>query len=125
MPEDKLASLIGSERPVTEQERDTAIEHWRKLKSENAPFRIVTKAGLVSALVEVFDDMILASATRDWRKAARVIGETMGRTMELYRQVGDVMLLARLVALVEAGKLIAHGDPRQMRRCEVRLPDPV
>jgi hypothetical protein len=29
----------------------------------------------------------------------------------------------RLVALVEEGKLLADGDPWDMRACRVRLPD--
>ena len=37
-------------------------------------------------------------------------------------QVGDLMLQARLVALVEAGKLMADGDPWDLRACLVRLP---
>ena len=57
------------------------------------------------------------------RKVARVIGETMGHNMEPYIQVGDLMLLTRIVALVDQGKLMAHGDPWLMRKCEVRLPD--
>jgi hypothetical protein len=40
-----------------------------------------------------------------------------------YMQVGDIMLLARLAALVEEGKLLADGDPWDMRACRVRLPD--
>jgi hypothetical protein len=43
--------------------------------------------------------------------------------MDPYIQVGDLMLQTRIVALVEQGKLIAHGDPWMMRKSEVRLPD--
>ncbi len=37
-------------------------------------------------------------------------------------QVGDPMLLARLVALVEAGKLVADGDPWYCQDFHVQLP---
>jgi hypothetical protein len=43
--------------------------------------------------------------------------------MEPFVQTGDVMLRARIVALVGKGKLIADGDPHDIRRCHVRLPD--
>ena len=56
-------------------------------------------------------------------EAAYVIGSTMAHNCEPYMQVDDVMLLARLVALVEEGKLLADGDPWDMRACRVRLPD--
>ena len=42
--------------------------------------------------------------------------------MEPYIQVGDLTLMTRVVALVEAGKLLADGDPWDMRACRIRLP---
>ncbi|BCG71808.1 hypothetical protein MesoLj113a_29660 [Mesorhizobium sp. 113-1-2] len=123
MSETELALLFGTERAMTSQEREDAARRWRSLKSENAPFRIVTDSGLVSAPADIFDELLLERASKDWRKIARVIAETMGHNMEPYIQVGDLMLLSRVVALVDQGKLMAHGDPWLMRKCEVRLPD--
>jgi hypothetical protein len=121
--EEELASLFGTERAMTSQERENAAQSWHRLRSENAPFRIVTDAGLVSAPADVFDELLLEWTTNDWRKAARVIGDTMGHNNDSYIQVGDVMLQSRIAALAEQGRLLLHGDPRIMRKCEVRLPD--
>ena len=121
--EEELALLLGTQRAMKKQEREDAARRWRRLKSENAPFRIVTDAGLVSAPEDIFDELLLERAAKDWRKVARVIAETMGHNMAPYLQVGDLMLLSRVVALVDQGKLIAHGDPWSMRKCELRLPD--
>lgn len=55
--------------------------------------------------------LLLERATKDWRNVARVVAETMGHNREPYIQVGDLMLLSRIVALVDQGKLMAHGDP--------------
>jgi hypothetical protein len=123
IPEEELAALFGTERAITRQEREEAARCWQRLKFENAPFRIVTDAGLVSAPEDIFDELLLKQATKDWRKVARIIGETMGHNMDPYIQVGDGMLQSRIVALVDQGKLLAHGDPSVMRKCEVRLPD--
>jgi hypothetical protein len=46
----------------------------------------------------------------------------MGYNCEPYIQVGEVMLGTRVVALVGEGKLLADGDPWDMRSCRVRLP---
>jgi hypothetical protein len=64
----------------------------------------------------------LEQASTEWRKVAYVVGMTMGQNSDPYYQVGDIMLLNRLVALVEAGKLFADGDPWEMQVCRVRLP---
>ena len=77
---------------------------------------------MVSAAIDYFDPLILERATTQRKKVARIIGNVMGHNSEPYMQVGDMMLLARLVALVDQGKLLADGDPWNMRSCEVRLP---
>jgi len=122
MHEEELASLFGTQRMVTIQERDDAARCWRKLKAEDAPFRIVTETGLASAPVETFDGLLLEQATKNWRRVSWLIGDTMGHNNEPYIQTGDVVLLTRVVALVAEGKLVADGDPWNMRKCHVRLP---
>jgi hypothetical protein len=119
---DRLNALLGTERPVTAQEREEARRQWRRLRAENAPFRVVTPMGLVSAPVDHFDHLLIERATPEWRKVSRVVGDTMGYNLQPYWQVGDMMLLARVVALVDEGKLLADGDPWDMRSCHVRLP---
>ena len=122
-PSDRLEKLLGSERPITNQERHDARRQWQKLRAENAPFRVVTPTGLVSAPVDYFDPLILEQTTKEWRRSAYIIGNAMGLNCEPYVQVDDRMLLARMVALIGEGKLLAEGDPWDMRACRVRLPD--
>jgi Protein of unknown function/Domain of unknown function (DUF1835) len=117
-----LKSLLGKERPITDLEKNEARRQWRQLKSENAPFRVVTKDGLASAPVDYFDRVLLEQAAPEWRKIARIVGGALGETWEPYMQVGDLMLLTRVVALVKKQRLLADGDPWDMRNCRVRLP---
>jgi hypothetical protein len=122
VPSSGLQKLLGSEREVIAHERAEACRHWRRLKEENAAFRVVSAAGLVSAPVDHFDPLLMAEATKEWRKVARIIGDTMGHNCEPYFQVGDLMLRARIVALIEAGELVADGNPWDVQSCRVRLP---
>jgi hypothetical protein len=122
IPENVLRTLLGSERQVSAKERDEAREQWRRLLIENAPVRIVGPTGLASAPIEHFDQLLLEQASRDWRKVAYVVGSAMGNSREQYIQVGDVFLGGRVAALVEAGKLLAEGDPWDLHTARVRLP---
>jgi len=122
MNPDMLKSLLGSEQPASTEFKEESRRLWRRLRAENAPFRIVTAEGLVSAPEDVFDPLLLERATPEWKRVARIVGETMGYNGEPYMQVGDMMLRARLVALVGEGRLVADGDPWEMRSCNVRLP---
>jgi len=124
IPPDRLMTLFDSKRSVTGAERSEACQRWRTLRTENAPFRIVTPAGLASAPIDYFDPLLLKEASMEWRRIAYVVGSMMGHNMEPYQQVGDIMLLGRIVALVEQGKLLADGDPWDMRGTRVRLPVP-
>ena len=122
IPTDRLSTLFGLARPITARERSEARSQWQRLRTKNAPFRIVTPIGLASVPADHFDPLLIEHATKEWRKLAYVIGATMAHNCEPYVQTGDLMLLARAVALVESGKLLAEGDPWNMRACRVRLP---
>jgi hypothetical protein len=115
-----LRSLLGTERLITSQERDENAQSWRRLRNENAPFRVITDVGLRSAPIHHFDTLILAHATAEWQKQGRLIGTVMVEDWP-YLQVGDLMLRMRVVALVEAGKLLTDGDPWDITS-RVRLP---
>ncbi len=117
-----IRSVLGTERSITSQEQAEARRVWQRLRGENAPFRVVTANGLMSAQADHFDQWLLDQATAEWRKVAHVIGDAMGHNSERYHQVGDLMLLRRIVALVDLGRLLADGDPCQIHACRVRLP---
>jgi hypothetical protein len=71
---------------------------------------------------DYFDPWLLKEATTEWRKMARIVGGAMDANSELYQQVGDLMLLTRVIDLVGKGKLEADGDPWNMLGCRLRLP---
>ena len=121
MPPYQLRSLLGTERQVIAQEAEELRRQWHRLKAENAAFRIVTPAGLISAPLDHFDALLMGQVTTERRKVARVVGGALGLTSEPYFQVGDLMLLARVIALIDEGKLVAEGDPWDMHSCRVRL----
>jgi Protein of unknown function/Domain of unknown function (DUF1835) len=118
---DSLRLLLDQEQPITAQEKYEGRKCWERLCSENAHFRVITENGLVSAPIDHFDLLLLAQATREWQTISRVEATTFFLNSEPYQQVHDVMLHARLVALVDQGRLLADGDPWD-RSCRVRLP---
>lgn len=75
-----------------------------------------------SAPIDYFDHLLLKQAAPEWRKIARVVGDTISYNSETYWQVNELMLLTRIASLIDAGKLLADGDPSEMQTCHVRLP---
>jgi hypothetical protein len=121
VPPYALKSMLGKEQPVTAQEREESSRHWQQLRSENAPFRVVTEIGLVSTSIDHFDPWLLAEATSEWQAVRRVVARAMILNSEPFFQVGDLMLHTRIVALIDEGRLLVDGDPWDVSS-RVRLP---
>ena len=107
---------------LTPGSRDVYRERWARLKADNAPLRILSAGELVSAPISVFDPVLLSCATTEWQKAARIIGAALCETCTTELQTGDLVLVARARALVEAGRLECRGDVFDIHRSELRLP---
>jgi hypothetical protein len=118
-----LASLAGSARIPTADEKVGFREDWRRLKRENAPFRIASPQGLVSVPADYFDSFLLKRVPPAGERIARVVMDVLGIDGDPYDQVGDIMLLARVVALVKSGRLVADGDPWDMHSSRIKLAD--
>jgi hypothetical protein len=118
--------------PLDDAARARLRADWAKLREEDAPLRILTETGMVSAPITYFDDLLIACTVEQWRKAARVVGEAFCQFLDgPFHQVGYFVLATRLRALTEAGRLESQGDLRRPRFSEVRLlggkdlPEPV
>jgi hypothetical protein len=108
--------------PLSPQERRQSERSWQRLRRENAPFRVVEGDAVISASIEVYDDMLLSCLTTDWCRAARIIGDAMARRLgDPCGQAGDLVLFGRLRKLIDAGKVDASGDLGTLRGSQVRL----
>jgi hypothetical protein len=116
--------LLDSARPLPPAERQKYLALWERLRTENAPFRVLGEEGLQSAPISFFDRPLLSRVTADWQKIARVVGHVLADSADDARfQTGDLVLLSRMWALIDAGLLESRGDVSNMRSGEVRLPN--
>ena len=122
IPSTGLATLFDSERETSSDEEARYRRQWAKLMAEDAPFRIITPTGLISAPNDCFDHLLLAHSATDWRKVAYVVADVLGLNSEPYLQMSDGTLIGRVAALVDQGKLVADGNPYEIRECRIRLP---
>ncbi len=119
MQPETLTSLFGEERAPSLDERVDAIEHWRRLRSENAPFRVAPDGELVSAPIDYFDAWLTANAGATPRQLLSLVGEAM---VAFDGQVGNVMLQGRVAALAANGALRVDGDLADIRAARVYRP---
>jgi hypothetical protein len=118
---DKLWDLA---EPLQQSTRRRYRDLWQRLRSENAPLRVIEGGELVSAPISFFDARLMSYVTNDWQKVAMVIGQTLAAEVDNeVLQVGDIVLAARVDALVGSGRLEIQGKSAlEMRRSLVRLP---
>lgn len=97
---------------------------WERLRSENAPLRVVTgDLRLVSAPLSHFDEALLKQMQARFLKAARIIGYVLAEKWDsdIY-EVGDFFLSRRLLMLARAGVIESQGNLKHIAFSEVRLP---
>jgi len=115
--------LLDRTETLTAVLRAQYRELWGRLRTENAPLRILSEGELVSAPLSFFDPLLLSCSTPEWQKAARVIGEALSEFWETsVLQTGDLVLCARARALAGAGRLEFRGDLSNIQNSELRLP---
>jgi uncharacterized protein DUF3658/uncharacterized protein DUF1835 len=118
LPPAMIGGYLGSERRLDDSERAGLARRWSTLRTENAPFRVVSSTGhLVSAPIDHFDGALLAYVSAKPKPMTAVIAEAMAD--QPYQTV-DYMLQQRLIALIDAGAIAADGDPTTARMCLIR-----
>lgn len=112
-------------RPVEPATRERWRSEWETLRADKAMLRIVdTDLVMRSAPISFYDEMLLSRVPVRFGKSARIVGEVM-RILDDHacpHQVADYFLAARLQALASMGRIESHGDLRQIRFSEVRVP---
>jgi hypothetical protein len=115
--------LLDSAETVSAVQRAQYRQIWGRLRTENAPLRILSEGELVSAPLSFFDSLLLSCATPEWQRTARVIGEALSDCWTTsVLQTGDLVLCARTRALASAGRLEFRGDLSDIQNSELRLP---
>jgi hypothetical protein len=118
LPPNMIGGYLGSERRLDDVECADLARRWSTLRTENAPFRVVSPtAQLVSAAVDHFDGMLLTHVSSKPKQMTAVIADAVAA--EGYQTV-DYLLQQRLIALIDAGMIVADGDPTTARLCRIR-----
>lgn len=78
---------------------------------------------LGSATIQRIDQSLLDHATSRRKKVAMLVANVMCDPIAAVPGLPDDYYCLRVRELVERGKLVAFGDPKNMRNSEVQLPD--
>ncbi len=79
--------------------------------------------GLTAEEIQNIDDSLMAGASTQFRKVARVVGIAMAVDSDSLKLVPDIFYASRVRKLVEEGRLLSQGNLEFMRFSEVKLPE--
>jgi uncharacterized protein DUF3658 len=121
----EVLGFLGNAMPLTANQRDTYQVLWERLCLEEAPLRVITDDGLISAPLSYLDDLLVSCTIAQWRKVARVLAEALVESWEGgFFNVSEVVLAARIRALAAAGRVEGRGDLFRIRHSEIRQKTP-
>lgn len=69
------------------------------------------------------DDALMAGASTQFRKVARVVGIAMAATQDSIKRIPDYFFASRVRKLVKEGRLLSQGNLEHLRFSEVKLPE--
>lgn len=129
IPSDKLQIIYQQskqEPALTQHEREDFEKEWLSLSASQETLRIWRNGRIHSVLEDYYDEFMINRAkklhgktkTKDWMKAARLIGDVLGH---LDQYVGDSFLEYRLKKLIELVVFEWEGSLEVMRDYSVRL----
>lgn len=106
--------LINRATSISAERRSAYEGEWQRLRKENAPLRVLTTSGLVSAPITHFDNLIRSCVSNTWERCAVVVGRAIRKTEGEFCQCsGDQLLFNRLQNLVKRNEI--DGKKEQER----------
>jgi len=84
--------------------------------------QLVIVGKLTANEIEKIDKAILKNSSHQWRKVARVVGQTLLEFQSEFPEVPDIFYSERVEFLVNSGALQSQGNLKKMRYSEIKLP---
>ncbi|MCY6372219.1 DUF1835 domain-containing protein [Clostridium ganghwense] len=115
---EEIHNIISKIKKIDKERCNNLIDDWEVLRNSKENLRILKDNKIVGVDESYYDNDILYNCTLSFRKAARIIGDTMGKSEQL---VGDLYIDYRVRKLIESGKIEYRGKLAAMREFEARL----
>ncbi|QZY54952.1 DUF1835 domain-containing protein [Crassaminicella profunda] len=114
---EEINHLILTMKKLEKEKWNDFISDWEHLRKSKENLRIL-KDEIIGVDESYYDQEILSNCTFNFKKAARIIGATMGKSDQL---VGDTFIDYRVRKLIESGKIEYQGKLETMRDFEIRV----
>lgn len=102
-----FGTFLEREKVLTKTEITALSDRWQRLKTENAPLRVVENGAVVSADISYYDDLIRREFPETSCTVAQIVGGALGRQKV---PTGDVFVAKRIQYFLKNGELTATDE---------------
>ncbi|WFD10195.1 DUF1835 domain-containing protein [Tepidibacter hydrothermalis] len=115
---EEISHLILTMKKLEKEKCNFLINDWEDLRKSKENLRILKDNKIIGVDESYYDNDILSNCTFNFKKAARIIGATMGKSDQL---IGDTYIDYRVRALIESEQVEYRGKLETMRDFEIRV----
>lgn len=115
---EEISHLILTMKKLEKEKCNSLINDWEVLRESKENLRILKDNKIIGVDESYYDNDILSNCTFNFKKAARIIGATMGKSDQL---IGDTYIDYRVRALIESEQVEYRGKLETMRDFEIRV----
>ncbi|WP_066506889.1 DUF1835 domain-containing protein [Abyssisolibacter fermentans] len=115
---EEINRFILTMKKLEKEKCNCLINDWEVLRTSKENLRILKDNKIIGVDENYYDHDILSNCTFNFRKAARIIGKTMGESDQL---VSDTYLDYRVRKLIKSGKVEYRGKLETYRDFEIKV----
>lgn len=108
---------LNTDIGAIDEEKADLLKTWEKLRDSKDRLRVFKDGMLIGVDEGYYDDEILGHLSKEFKKATRIVGETLGSTDQF---VSDSYIDYRVRELITGGKIDFRGELKTMRDYEVK-----
>lgn len=102
---------------IDKEKRLEYTSEWDSLEKDSSTLRVFFDGVIESVDEDYYDKLILSNCSYNYKSAALIIGETMGRSNQL---VCDTYIHCRVIKLINSGEILFRGDKSNLSSLEIK-----
>lgn len=114
----RFLDFIQTKKKMGKDTYTYLLDNWNKIKEERGKLRVYEDGQVITVDEDYFDNEILKYTPKEFRKCARIVGETLGYSE---KPISDDYIFLRIQHLIKNGTIEYRGNFNIMREMEVKI----
>lgn len=113
----RFSDFIPIKKKIENDTYDFLLNNWQKIKEDKGKLRVYEDGKVITVGEDYFDNQILKYTPKEFKKCARIVGETMGYSE---KPISDDYIFLRIQQLIKNGHIEYRGNFNIMREMDIK-----